>query len=263
MNVLAINCGSSTLKFQLLQMKDARAERQLGAGGVDRIGGRAVVECSAGQRQFREEREVADHRDATGLVFDWLAENGLDRAAGLDAVGHRVVHGGARFSALLDSDVLSAIDALGELAPLHNAPSLKAIEACRAALQGDVPMVATFDTAFHRTLPDRASHYAISTELAARHGVYRYGVHGLAHRSMMERYAELTGTAVEELRLITLQLGAGCSATAIDAGRPIDTSMGFTPLEGPVTRSSSMAVTPQPSRGPSSRRRSACTPPPQ
>ena len=137
---------------------------------------------------------------------------------------------GVRF--MVDDGVISELEALGDLAPLHNAPSLTAIRAARATLGPSIPMVATFDTAFFRELPERASQYAIPHELAEKHGIRRYGFHGLAHRYMLERYAQLTSRSVEETRLITLQLGNGCSVTAVEGGRSIDTSMGFTPLEG-------------------------------
>jgi acetate kinase len=132
---------------------------------------------------------------------------------------------------LIDDEVVAALEELKELAPLHNGPSLAAIRAAREAL-GTVPMVATFDTTFHRTMPKKASRYAIPPELASKHDAYRYGFHGLAHRYMAERYAAVTGSRSEDLKLVTLQLGNGCSAAAIEAGRSVDTSMGLTPLEG-------------------------------
>jgi acetate kinase len=145
-----------------------------------------------------------------------------------------VVHGGDRFvePTLIDDEVIDAIEGLGELAPLHNEPSLRAIRAVRAALGPSLPMVAVFDTAFHHTLPERAWRYAIPQELAAKHHIRRYGFHGLAHRYMTERYAAITATPLSRVRLVTLQLGNGCSATAVDGGRSVDTSMGLTPLEG-------------------------------
>jgi acetate kinase len=180
--------------------------------------------------------EVAGHDEATRLVLDWLAGLGAGGPGRPDAVGHRVVHGGDRFvgPALIDDKVIEEIEALGELAPLHNLPALDAIRAARAILGPSIPMVATFDTAFHRSLPERAARYAIPPELAEKHRVYRYGFHGLAHRYMAERCAALSGRPIDETKLITLQLGNGCSATAIDGGLSIDTSMGFTPLEGLV-----------------------------
>ncbi len=157
-----------------------------------------------------------------------------------------MVHGGDLFAepALIDDEVLAAVEALTDLAPLHNAPSLSAIRAARAALGPGVPMVATFDTAFHRTLPEHASRYAIPLELADKHHIRRYGFHGLAHRYMTERYAAITSTPLEQVKLVTLQLGNGCSATAVEGGRSVDTSMGFTPLEGLVMGTRSGDVDP-------------------
>lgn len=239
MNVLAVNCGSSTLKFRLFDVEAAgdggTREERLAGGIVDRIGGRTTLEFTAGGGQkIRKEAEAADHGQAARLVLGWLAGTANAGLEQLDAVGHRVVHGGDRFlgPTLIDDRVTEEIEALGELAPLHNLPALAAIRAARATLGPAIPMVATFDTAFFRGLPERASRYAISPELADRHRVYRYGFHGLAHRYMAERYATISGRPTEQIKLITLQLGNGCSAAAIEGGRPIDTSMGFTPLEG-------------------------------
>lgn len=232
MNVLAVNCGSSTLKFQLIEMEGART---LARGIVERISGPAAIEFSAeGGQVLQEAAPVADHGEATRRVLEWLGLVGFASQEGIDAAGHRVVHGGDRFvePTLIDDGVVEAIESLGELAPLHNGPALSAIRAARVALGPSVPMVATFDTTFHRVMPERASRYAIPVDLAKRHRVQRYGFHGLAHRYMTERYAEVTSTPVERTKLITLQLGAGCSATAVAGGRSVDTSMGFTPLEG-------------------------------
>jgi acetate kinase len=239
MKILVINCGSSTLKFQVLQVEDAatadRCERRLADGIVDGVGGLATTEFRAEDSEtLRADVEVGDHGEATGRLLQWLDSVGLLGPNGIEAVGHRVVHGGERFvePTPINDEVIAAIEALSDLAPLHNAPALSAIRTARAALQADVPMVATFDTAFHRSLPERASRYAVPAELAERHGVRRYGFHGLAHRYMVERFSKITATPVEQTKLITLQLGAGCSATAVDGGRSVDTSMGFTPLEG-------------------------------
>jgi acetate kinase len=232
MKILVINCGSSTLKFQLIET-DGDTTRRLAGGVADRIGGQSALDFAAADGEpHRETAIVDDHDQATRRVLAWLASVGLLDA--LDGVGHRVVHGGDRFlePTLIDDEVVAAIEALTELAPLHNAPSLRAIRAARAMLGAGVPMVAIFDTAFHRTLPERASRYAIPLELADRHRIRRYGFHGLAHRYMTERYAAITATPLEQAKLVTLQLGNGCSATAIEGGRSVDTSMGFTPLEG-------------------------------
>jgi acetate kinase len=239
MKVLTINCGSSTLKFQLIEADPGATaldeQRRLARGIVDRIGGRGATEFAIENREpVRRPAVVADHDKATRRVLDWLDSTGLPELRGLEAVGHRVVHGGDRFvePTLIDDEVLEAIEALTALAPLHNAPSLSAIRAARAVLGAGVPMVATFDTAFHRTLPERAFRYAIPLKLADKHRIRRYGFHGLAHRYMTERYAAITSTPVEQVKLVTLQLGNGCSATAVEGGRSVDTSMGFTPLEG-------------------------------
>ncbi len=239
MKILVVNCGSSTLKFQVVEVGDAVAadscERRLADGIVDGVGGRAAVTFSTeGGESLQADVEVSDHGEATGRLLQWLDRVGFLGPNGIEAVGHRVVHGGERFvePTPINDEVIAAIEALSDLAPLHNAPALRAIRTARAAMQADVPMVATFDTAFHRSLPQRASRYAIPPELADRHHIWRYGFHGLAHRYMVERFSEITAKPVEEVKLITLQLGAGCSATAVDGGRSVDTSMGFTPLEG-------------------------------
>lgn len=233
MNVLAINCGSSTLKFRLLDVH-AGGERPRAAGIVKRIGGAAALELSADGEGLEEHADVPGHEDAAARVLGWLEERGLLGAGGLDAVGHRVVHGGERFRepTVIDEDVIAGIEEVSSLAPLHNRPALATIRAVRARLGVEVPAVATFDTAFHRTLPERAARYAIAPELADRHRIRRYGFHGLAHRFMAERYAALVGRPGDHVRLVTLQLGNGCSATAVSGGRSVDTSMGFTPLEG-------------------------------
>ncbi len=253
MKILSINCGSSTLKFRLFNVEAGEtqglsAARRVAGGAVARIGDRAKLEFnSEGGEGLATERRVRDHDEATRLVLDWLHSIADPAAAGgIDAAGHRVVHGGPSFTepTLLDDWVISELEALSDLAPLHNVPSVAAIRAARATLGSTIPMVATFDTAFFRELPERASQYAIPYELAEKHGVRRYGFHGLAHRYMLERYAQLTSRSVEETRLITLQLGNGCSVTAVERGRPIDTSMGFTPLEGLVMGTRSGDVDP-------------------
>jgi acetate kinase len=244
MNVLAINCGSSTLKFQIIEMEGART---LARGIVERISGDSAIEFSAGSGQvLREAAQITDHGEATRRVLRWLEQLGFTGRRGIDAVGHRVVHGGDRFvePTLIDGEAMEAIAELEELAPLHNGPALSAIRAARVVLGPNVPMVATFDTTFHRGMPERASRYAIPVDLAKRHGVQRFGFHGLAHRYMAERYAEVTSTSVGRTKLITLQLGAGCSATAVEGGRSLDTSMGFTPLEGLVMGTRSGDVDP-------------------
>jgi acetate kinase len=241
MNVLAINCGSSTLKFQLFQAGEEPgtecALQLLARGMVDRIGEGGELEARIEEGEsWRETAAVVDHADATRRLLNWLRTAGLLGGRGLIAVGHRVVHGGDRFveATIIDDEVLRGIEEVSDLAPLHNGPALSAIRGARATLGDAVPMVAVFDTAFHRTLPPRSSQYAIPWELSEKHMIRRYGFHGIAHQYMAERYAAITTTPAKRVRLVTLQLGNGCSATAVDSGRSVDTSMGFTPLEGLV-----------------------------
>lgn len=232
--VLAVNCGSSTLKFELHEVSPTGPIRRLARGTVDRIGGEASLKFHhEGGWSLDETGDIPDHARAVERVLRWLSDGGGLSSTGL-ALAHRVVHGGPRFTepAIIDDTVLAEIDALTELAPLHNGPALSAIRAARAYLGSAVPMVAVFDTAFHRTLPPCASAYAIPLELARKHRIERYGFHGLAHRSMLQRYCRMTGVPGDRLKLITLQLGNGCSAAAIAGGKSVDTSMGFTPLEG-------------------------------
>jgi acetate kinase len=233
--VLAVNCGSSSLRFLLAEISPEPSEQEtrLARGTVDGVGDRAALTFSDGKDSvIRRSAEVADHASAVREMLGWLGESGL--LGGIEAVGHRVVDGGDRFSgpAPVDGEVEAVIEQLTEMAPLHNGPALAAIRATGEALGAGVPMVATFDTAFHRTMPEEAARYAIPPQLADRHGVRRHGFHGLAHRYMAERYAAISGTPPEELRLVTLQLGNGCSAAAVRGGRSVDTSMGLTPLEG-------------------------------
>ena len=241
MRVLALNAGSSSLKFALI---DVGAGARVASGLVDEIGRPSSV------ARFRREDGTtedgpgaASHSEAVERVLARLGADGLDD--GLGATGHRIVHGGERFAApaVIDDAVLGTIDALRELAPLHNGPAVDALRAARAALPG-VPAVATFDTAFHAAMPEVARHYAIDPDLADRHGIRRYGFHGLAHRSMLEAYAAHAGRAPEDVRVVTFQLGNGCSAAAVAGGRSVDTTMGLTPLEGLVMGTRSGDVDP-------------------
>ena len=169
-----------------------------------------------------------------------------DSLGSIEAVGHRVVHGGDRYveSTVITDQVEAGIDALSELAPLHNPACLAGIRGAKAVMGATVPMVAVFDTAFHRTMPEVARHYAIPTDLADRHHIRRYGFHGIAHASLANGYAVCTGNSLKQARIITLQLGNGCSVAAIDKGKSVDTSMGFTPLEGLVMGTRSGDVDP-------------------
>jgi acetate kinase len=245
MNVLVINAGSSTLKFQLVctdaERMASNTEEKLARGVVERIGGEAVLSLRAGDGPTtRSAASLRDHRAAVEHVIAWLVSEesglGLGGRASIDAVGHRVVHGGEQFqrSVAIDDGVLRGIEDTIELAPLHNPSNLRGIQAARSVLGAGLPQVAVFDTAFHHTLPDYAYLYAIPYQLYRRHRVRRYGFHGTSHRYIAHRYRQLTGRSRDETRLVTLHLGNGCSVCAIDGGNSIDTSMGFTPLEGLV-----------------------------
>lgn len=245
MNVLVLNAGSSTLKFQLVRTDqeriDAEADERLARGTIERIGGEAVYSVQAGTRDaVRGATSLRDLRAAVEFILHWITSSdsgtGVTSVAEIDAVGHRVAHGGERFrrSVLIDDVVMRGVEDMIDLAPLHNPHNIKGIEAARAVLGAGLPHVAVFDTAFHQTIPEHAFLYAIPYQLYRRYGVRRYGFHGTSHRYVAWRWRHLTGTAREQCQLITLHLGNGCSACAIDGGDSRDTSMGFTPLEGLV-----------------------------
>lgn len=217
------------------------ADERLARGQIERIGGEAVVSLVGGTgARVTSTSGLRDHAAAVDHVLRWLASSSsgttLSSIAEIGAVGHRVVHGGERFtrSTLIDDHVLRGIEETIELAPLHNPHNLRGIQAARAALGPGVPQVAVFDTAFHHTLPAHAFLYALPYQLYRRYRVRRYGFHGTSHRYVAYRYRQLTGKSREETRVITLHLGNGCSACAIAGGESVDTSMGFTPLEGLV-----------------------------
>ena len=248
MRVLVLNSGSSSIKFRLLDVETNRAKDQLHPGtpllegAVKGIGGMATLELvETGRRGTQSKQEIRTHADALGWLFNSMEQSSSDTSTAtwlsqVEAVGHRVVHGGEQFSepVLIDEAVEKAIDELSELAPLHNPACLEGIRGARAVLDTKIPMVAVFDTAFHQTMPATAKTYALPYELAARHRIRRYGFHGIAHASLVAGYAACTKRPLENTRLITLQLGNGCSATAIANGKSVETSMGFTPLEGLV-----------------------------
>lgn len=218
--VLVVNSGSSSLKYQLIELT---GETTLARGLIERIG-----EVGAGS-------EVADHTAAFHVMIDGLREQGIEPAAPLAAIAHRVVHGGERFvePTIVTEEVKHEIDVLSVLAPLHNPPNLAGIVAAEATFPG-VPQVAVFDTAFHRTLGPAASTYAIDADLARRHGVRRYGFHGISFSYVSREAACALGRSPVKVKLIILHLGNGASACAVDAGRSVETSMGMTPLEGLV-----------------------------
>ncbi|HEX8491640.1 MAG TPA: acetate kinase [Pyrinomonadaceae bacterium] len=246
MNILVLNCGSSSVKFQLiateLDLIERGADRRLARGTVERVGGEAIVTLHAeGQEARRSTAPLRDTRAAVELIIRWAcsADSGIhdvQSVADVHAVGHRVVHGGERFthSVVITEDVLRGIEDCIDLAPLHNPANIKGIEAAREVFGPGVPEVAVFDTAFHQTLPDYAYLYALPYQFYRRHRIRRYGFHGTSHRYVAYRYRQLRGLPREETNVITLHLGNGCSAAAIKRGDSVDTSMGLTPLEGLV-----------------------------
>lgn len=245
MNVLVLNCGSSSVKFQLittdLERIEQDADKRLAHGIIERIGGAAIVTLTAeGNAPKRSAEPVRDTRAAVEMILRWAVSPdsgvaGLNSVADIHAVGHRVVHGGERFtsSVLITDEVLRGIEDCIELAPLHNPANIQGILAARTAL-GGLPQVAVFDTAFHQTLPEHAFLYALPYQLYRRHQIRRYGFHGTSHRYVAYRYRKLKGISREATNILTLHLGNGCSIAAIKDGDSIDTSMGFTPLEGLV-----------------------------
>jgi len=246
MNVLVLNCGSSSVKFQIiatdLERIEQNADQRLAHGLLERIGGAGVVTFTAeGQVPRRTAEPIRDTRAAVDLILRWALapDSGLAQVssvAEINAVGHRVVHGGERFtrSALITDEVLREIEDCIELAPLHNPANIQGIVAARASLGDGVPQVAVFDTAFHQTLPEHAYLYALPYQLYRRHRIRRYGFHGTSHRYVAYRFRTLVGVEREQTNVITLHLGNGCSIAAIRGGDSVDTSMGFTPLEGLV-----------------------------
>jgi acetate kinase len=245
MNVLVLNAGSSTLKFQLVRTDEKRilenADERLARGQYERIGGETIYSVSTpNEPPVRGTAPLRDHRATIDHLLSWLASDAspvpISSIAEIEAVGHRVTHGGERFwrSVRIDDEVVRGIEETIDLAPLHNPNNLKGIQAARSALGPGIPQVAVFDTAFHHTLPDHAYLYALPYQWYRRHRVRRYGFHGTSYRYVAYRYRTLTGRTREQTKVIALHLGNGCSACAIDAGASVDTSMGFTPLEGLV-----------------------------
>lgn len=233
-HVLVINCGSSSIKYQLLEPDSGEVAA---SGLVERIGeDDSAIEHRCGERVLERRGRIPDHRAGLRQVFELFDETGFDLAgAGLRAVGHRVVHGGEVFHqpTLVTDEVVATILELTDLAPLHNPPNAIGIESVRELLP-DVPQVAVFDTAFFFDLPAAAATYAIDRKVAAEYGIRRYGFHGTSHEYVSGRAAEFLGRDPKQLRQIVFHLGNGASASAVRDGRPIDTSMGLTPLEGLV-----------------------------
>jgi len=235
MKVLVINAGSSSLKYQLINMEN---ESVLAKGNAERIGipNSCLKHSPAGRDKVELKAEFKDHTDAIKMVIEALVhpEYGvISDMSEIGAVGHRVVHGGEEFSesVLIDDEVMKAIRKNVELAPLHNPANIMGIEACRNIMP-NTPMTAVFDTAFHQTMPNKAYLYAVPYEAYENYGVRRYGFHGTSHKYVALRAAQLLNKPIESLKLITCHLGNGSSITAVKNGKSFDTSMGFTPLEG-------------------------------
>ena len=235
MNVLVINCGSSSLKYQLIETD---SEEVLAKGLCERIGidGSAITHTPKGGDKVTTTVPMKDHTDAVKLVIEKLTDTNVGVIKSLDeidAVGHRVVHGGEKFasSVVINDEVMAAIAECNDLAPLHNPANIIGINACKEVMPG-VPMVAVFDTAFHQTMPDKAYMYGIPYEYYEKYKVRRYGFHGTSHDFVSKRAAEILGKKREELNIIVCHLGNGASISAVKKGQSVDTSMGLTPLEG-------------------------------
>jgi acetate kinase len=235
MNILVINAGSSSLKYQLM---DPDTRVILAKGLCERIGidGRLTHKVPAVDGKYEFEIPMPTHAEAIQAVLDALLspEHGVIKSMDeIDAVGHRVVHGGESFaqSVKIDDSVMAAIEACIPLAPLHNPANITGIRACQKVMP-NVPMVAVFDTAFHQTMPEKAYIYALPYEYYEKDKVRRYGFHGTSHRYVSARAADMLGKPIEQLKIITCHLGNGSSVTAVDGGKSVDTSMGFTPLAG-------------------------------
>ena len=230
--IMAINAGSSSLKFQLLEMPE---EEVLTKGVVERIGlSDSIFTIEVNGEKKKDIFDIADHSQAVEILLDKLTTHGIIKSLDeIDGIGHRVVHGGEKFndSVVIDDEVIAGIEEVSELAPLHNPANLVGIRAFQKVLP-DVPAVAVFDTAFHQTMPEKSYMYSIPIEYYAKYGIRKDGFHGTSHKYVSQRAAELLNRPIEQLRLISCHLGNGASIAAIQGGKSIDTSMGFTPLAG-------------------------------
>ncbi len=236
MDVLVINCGSSSLKFQLI---DANTEEVLAKGICERIGidGQFVYQPEGGEKE-KSQKDMPTHNQAIGYVLEALVNPKTGVIKSLDeigAVGHRIVHGGEKFtsSVVIDEEVIHNVESCNDLAPLHNPANIIGIRACQELMPG-TPMVAVFDTAFHQTMPKKAFMYGIPYEYYEKYGVRKYGFHGTSHSFVSKRICEFLGQNLEDTKTIVCHLGNGSSICAVDGGKSVDTSMGLTPLEGVV-----------------------------
>jgi acetate kinase len=235
MNILVINCGSSSLKYQLI---NSESEEVLAKGLCERIGidGSCITHQPKGGEKVKTEIAMPTHTQAVAAVIEKLTDEKLGvvkSLAEIDAVGHRIVHGGEKFasSVVIDAEVMKAIEDCNDLAPLHNPANLIGINSCKEIMP-DVPMVAVFDTAFHQTMPKKAYLYGLPYEYYEKYKVRRYGFHGTSHDFVSNRVAEIMGRKREDLKIIVCHLGNGASVSAVKNGKCVDTSMGLTPLEG-------------------------------
>jgi len=240
MKILVINCGSSSLKFQLINMDN---ESVICKGTIERIGAHIsggennIIYTKTGEDKIIFDKEVKDHVDAFNTVKELMTSGDhkvLDSFSEIDAIGHRVVQGGDRYtkSVLITDKVASDIEELAPLAPLHNPANLQGYQACLSVVGPDVPQVAVFDTAFHSTMPPMAYMYAVPYEYYEKYGIRRYGFHGTSHKFVSQRCAEFMGEKLDRLKIITCHLGNGSSIAAVKYGKVFDTSMGFTPVDG-------------------------------
>lgn len=230
--ILAINAGSSSLKFQLFQMPK---EEVLAKGIVERIGLKnSVFNIKVDDSKNEEILDIPDHEVAVKMLLESLTSSGVIKSLNeIDGIGHRIVHGSERFndSVKITEEVIQQIEEISDLAPLHNPANLTGIRAFREALP-EVPMVAVFDTAFHQTMPEESYLYSLPYEYYTKYGIRKYGFHGTSHKYVSERASDILNVPLDQLRLISCHLGNGASITAIDGGKSLDTSMGFTPLAG-------------------------------
>ncbi len=234
MNVLVINCGSSSLKYQVI---DSDSEKVLAKGLCERIGidGRLVYQPAGGEKEVTD-APMPTHKEAVSMVLDALTNEKTGALKSLDeigAVGHRVVHGGEKFTAstIINDEVLKTVEECNDLAPLHNPANIIGINACRD-LMPNVPMVAVFDTAFHQTMPKKAYMYGVPYEYYEKYAVRKYGFHGTSHSFVSKRAAEIVGKPYDSIKTIVCHLGNGASICAVENGKSVDTSMGLSPLEG-------------------------------
>ncbi len=248
MKVLVINAGSSSLKYQLIDMTN---ESVLAKGLCDRIGiENSFIKQSRGEEEAVVVNKVLrNHKDAIEAVISALTDEKtgvIKSMSEISAVGHRIVHGGEKFnsSAVIDEHVMNAVRECIDIAPLHNPPNIIGIEACQEIMP-DVPMVGVFDTTFHSTMPEYAYLYALPYELYQKHGLRKYGFHGTSHKYVSEKAAELLGKPLSDLKIITCHLGNGSSICAVNKGKSVDTSMGFTPLQGLAMGTRSGTIDPE------------------